>query len=77
MSLTDLEPLLLTAPEAAARLGAGITANWLEEQARLEAIPVTRIGKKLTWSEQDLRDLIAQARCEPRNAPRRRSHPVK
>lgn len=64
-------PLLHDADAAIKRLGIPKSAYWLKQQARLQRIPVTRVGKTLMWSERDLLDIVALLRSEPRNKFRR------
>jgi hypothetical protein len=66
------EPLVYTAEQAAARLGAGITANWLRERAAAERIPHTRLGRRRVWTEADLAELLAGSYVDPTSARQRR-----
>jgi excisionase family DNA binding protein len=61
------EPLLLTAEQAARRLG--LTAHWVYEAARRGELPCVRIGRKVRFIPADL-DAYVQAK---RAGARRRS----
>lgn len=69
------EPLIYNPAQASVRLGCDEngqpikTENWLKTQARAGKIPCTRLGKTICFSEQNLRDLIAQ---ESRDAGRKK-----
>lgn len=73
-------PLLHTPEESAAIIGAGCTASWLREQARLRRIPFALIGGKYGFSDQHLFAIIEQFEVKPESAtrqvaPRRTSTP--
>ena len=53
------EPLLLTAEQAARRLG--LTAHWVYEAARRGELPCVRIGRKVRFIPADL-DAYVQAK---------------
>lgn len=71
-------PLLYTAQQAAERLGRDangrllISAFWLERRAAARAIPCTYLGRRLCFSEDNLRELIAGAYCDPKTGGRKR-----
>jgi hypothetical protein len=73
-SANGAEPMLFDAETAIERMGlkGRKSQHWLKQEARAERIPCTRVGKTLMGSERDLADIVAQLRCEPRNARRRR-----
>jgi hypothetical protein len=62
-------PLLFDAKQTLERLGlTGVKSEyWLEQQARLQRIPCTMVGRTRRWSEQDMAEIVALFRCAPRN----------
>ena len=57
------EPLIFTPEEAALRVGK--SAAWLKREAGKRAIPCTRLGRTVSFSEKNLRDLVDGGYCEP------------
>lgn len=66
----SFDVLLLTPAQAAARLQ--VRESWLRAKASARAIPCTFVGRHLRFSEQDLADIIAAGRTEPRRGRRGR-----
>lgn len=69
MSIVESEPLLHDAKAAIERLGlkGRKSPHWLQQQAREQRIPVTRVGKTLMWSDRDLQEIVALLHSAPRN----------
>ncbi|MGR6998387.1 helix-turn-helix domain-containing protein [Yinghuangia aomiensis] len=55
---------MLTPAQAAARLQ--VRESWLRAKVSARVIPCTFVGRHLRFSEQDLADIIAAGRTEPR-----------
>ncbi|MGW0663507.1 helix-turn-helix domain-containing protein [Streptodolium elevatio] len=60
--------LLLTPAQAAARLQ--VRESWLRAKVSARVIPCTFVGRHLRFSEQDLADIVAAGRTEPRHGRR-------
>lgn len=58
------EPLTFTPEEAALKVKK--SADWLKREAGKRTIPCTRIGRTVSFSEQNLRDLVDGGYCEPK-----------
>ncbi|MEU8138927.1 helix-turn-helix domain-containing protein [Streptodolium elevatio] len=73
---SDIEPglvLLLTPAQAAARLQ--VRESWLRAKVSARVVPCTFVGRHLRFSEQDLADIIAAGRTEPRRGRHNRRAP--
>ncbi len=70
MTETEMEPLLHNKEQAAKRLGGIVTPYWLRINAAARRIPCTYVGKRLAFSEQNLRDLVAMFDETPKKKPR-------
>ena len=62
---TDLNDLALYKPAQAAVL-TQINETWLRRRAGLRVIPCTYVGKYLRFSADDIRELIAMHRIDPK-----------
>jgi hypothetical protein len=69
MAADAATPLLFDAEQTLARLGLTDEKSvyWLNEQARLQRIPCTMVGRTRKWSERDMADIITLFRVEPKN----------
>ncbi|WP_436776751.1 helix-turn-helix domain-containing protein [Yinghuangia sp. YIM S09857] len=65
--------LLLTPAQAAARLQ--VRESWLRAKVSARVVPCTFVGRHLRFSEQDLADIVAAGRTEPRRGRRNRRAP--
>lgn len=65
--------LLLTPAQAAARLQ--VRESWLRAKVSARVVPCTFVGRHLRFSEQDLADIVAAGRTEPRRGRRARRTP--
>jgi transcriptional regulator with XRE-family HTH domain len=63
--------LLLSAEEAAERLGKVVSASWLRRMANEASIPHVRLGRVVCWTEENLLELIRSNYCDPRNYGRK------
>lgn len=69
MTTSEMTPLLFDAEQTIERLGlvGEKSAYWLNQQARLQRIPCTMVGRTRKWSERDMADIVALFRVEPKN----------
>lgn len=69
---------VLYSPEQAAEWFPKKTANWFKAQARIGAIPCTRLGRTIMFSDADLTEIARMGQQRPRpaalaaRAPRRK-----
>ena len=64
-----MTPLLFDAEQTLERLGLveEKSVYWLNQQARLQRIPCTMVGRTRKWSERDMAEIVELFRCPPRN----------
>lgn len=54
---------LRTLPVAAAELG--VSVSWLQKEVAARAVPHTRLGRSVRFSDQNLADIVAAAQVRP------------
>jgi hypothetical protein len=68
---------LMTYAEAAERLDDAVTEHWLRVAVRENRIPHTRLSDRvIRFTEDDLLEVLKQARVEPQPVPRKQSGPT-
>ena len=60
---------VMRSPKEAAEFFPGKTANWLKVQARKGAIPCTRLGRTIMFSEADLAAIALMGQQRPAATP--------
>jgi hypothetical protein len=71
-AVDTLSDIRLYTPEETAELFPGVTAYWLNQQARKGRIPCTPLGRRRFFSAANIRTIIAGFSVEPTaDAPRR------
>lgn len=63
--------VLYTAEEVSAMTKGAVSAYWLEEKARTEAIPARKVGRAWRWTKEDVDALFESCLRLPRQRSRR------
>lgn len=67
------EPVYYTSQQVSEKTNGAVSAYWLEQKAREEAIPAKKIGRSWRWDDDDVKALGQIFHRDPNTVPQQRS----